>query len=104
MPSSGASARTVGARTRTAGVDDTVGPVTVDFLRVEIEAEFLAHHTREEAADRVLLPMGGAHDGSNRRTLRAGQHREHPGLFQARPAFAERHRFGLLLSRSMLFT
>src|SRR5260370_6869497 len=101
MPSSGAAARAGGARTRPAGVDDTVGPVTVDFLRVEIEAEFLAHHTREEAADRVLLPMGGAHDGSNRRTLRAGQHREHAGLFPARPPFPDRAAFDLRLAHPL---
>jgi hypothetical protein len=52
-------------------VNDTVDPVTVDLLRVEIEAELFAHHTSEEAADRVLLPIGRARDGSDLRSLRA---------------------------------
>ena len=38
----------------------------------------------------MLLPMGRAHDGSNRRSLWSAQHREHPSLFRARPAFASR--------------
>jgi hypothetical protein len=56
----------------------------------------------EEAADRVLLPMDRAHDGSNRRSLRSGQHRKHASLFRARPAFAPRASFGLRLDRAML--
>src|SRR5437588_3079486 len=78
--------RTAGIRARTAAVDNAIDPVTVDFLRAQIEAELLAHHPSEKAADRVLLPMGRAHDGSNRRSLRSAQHREHSILFRARPA------------------
>src|SRR5260370_34095432 len=94
--------RTAGIGARTAAVDDAIDPVTIDLLRGQIEAEPLAHHTSEEAADRMLLPMGRAHDGSNRRSLRSAQHREHSILFRARPAFADRARFGLRLTRTML--
>jgi hypothetical protein len=75
---------------RTAVLDDAIDPIAVDFLRAQIEPEPLAHHGSEEAADRVLLPMGRAHDGSNRRSLRSAQHREHASLFRARPAVAPR--------------
>jgi hypothetical protein len=38
-------------------VDDAIDPITtVDLVRLEIEAELFAHHTSEEAADRVLPP------------------------------------------------
>src|SRR5262249_30258828 len=40
---------------------DAIDPVTVNLLRAQIKAELLAHHPGEEAADRVLLPIGGAH-------------------------------------------
>src|SRR5207245_7938534 len=61
-----------------------------------------AHHTGEEAADGVLLPMGRAHDGSNRRSLRSAQHREHASLLRARSAIAPQASFGLRLARVML--
>jgi hypothetical protein len=53
-----------------ATVDDAIDPVAVDFLRAQIKAELLAHHASEEAAHRVLLPMGDAHNGRNGRSLR----------------------------------
>src|SRR6516225_6392519 len=102
--SSGATMRTAGIEARTAAVDDAIDPVTVDLLRAQIKAEPLAHHTSEEAADRMLLPMGRANDGSNRRSLRSTQHREHASLFRARPAVAPRATFGLRLARMMLLT
>jgi hypothetical protein len=49
-------------------VDDAIDPMTVEFLGLKIEAEPLAHHASEEAANRVLLPMGRADDGSYRRS------------------------------------
>src|SRR5262249_3644368 len=72
----------------TATVDDAIDPVTVDFVRAQIKAELLAHHASEEAAHRMLLPMGDADDGSNRCSLRPAQHGEHASLFRLRPAFA----------------
>jgi hypothetical protein len=36
------------------------------LLRDQCQAELLAHHTREEAADRVLLPTRRLHDGGDR--------------------------------------
>src|SRR5258708_12737623 len=94
--------RSGGIGTSPAAVDDAIDPVTIDLLRGQIEAEPLAHHTSEEAAHRMLLPMGRAHDGSNRRSLRPPQHREHSILFRARPPFADPSRFGLRLPRTML--
>src|SRR6266404_9656155 len=67
--SSRATVRWAGSGTSTAVVDDAIDPITVDLLRAQFEAEPLAHHTSEEAADRVLLPMGRAHDGSDRCSL-----------------------------------
>src|SRR5262245_65220070 len=75
--------------------------MTVDLLGLKIEAEFLAHHPSEEAADRMLLPMGRADDGSNGRSLRPAQHGEHASLFRARPAFARGASFGPRLARLM---
>src|SRR5262249_10896643 len=49
---------------------DAIDPVTGDFVRAQIKAELLAHHASEEAANRMLLPMGRAHNGGNRRSLR----------------------------------
>src|SRR5258707_14619559 len=52
----------------------------------------------------MLLPMGRAHDGGNRRSLWSAQHRKHASLFRTRPAVAPRASFGLRLARMMLFT
>src|SRR5215831_8967192 len=97
--SSCATARGAGSGLCTATVDDAIDPVTVNLLRAQIKVELLAHHASEEAADRVLLPMGRAHDGSNRRSLRPAQHGEHPSLF--RPAFARGASCSLRLARAM---
>src|SRR5262249_37837655 len=85
----------------TATVDDAIDPVTVDLLRAQFKAELFAHHASEEAADRVLLPMGRAHDGRNRRSLRPAQHGKHASLFRPWPAFARGAGFGLRLARPM---
>ena len=62
-------------------MNDAIDPVPIDFLGTQIKAELLAHHAGKEAADRVLLPMGRPHDGSNRRSLRSTQHRQNASLF-----------------------
>src|SRR5260370_39897058 len=80
--------RGAGSGLSTATVDDAIDPVPVDFLRVEIEATLLAHHASEEAAHRALLPIGDAHDGRNRRSLRSAQHGEHARLCRSLRAFA----------------
>jgi hypothetical protein len=42
-------------------VDDAIDPITtVDLVRLEIEAELLAHHTSEEAADQWVTRMMAA--------------------------------------------
>ena len=83
---------------------DAIDPMTVHLLGLKIEAELFAHHASEEAADRVLLPMGRAHDGRNRCSLRSAQHRQHASLFRARPAFMRRASLGLCLGRVMLLS
>jgi hypothetical protein len=58
-------------------VDDAINPVTVpNLLRAQVEAELLARHASKEATHRVLLPLGGAHDGGNRCSLCSAQQRE----------------------------
>src|SRR5262245_30202744 len=82
-----------------ATVADAIDPVPVDFLRAQIKAELFAHHPGEEAAHRVLLPMGDAHNGGNRYSLRLAQHGEHASLFRPWPAFGRGASFGLRLAR-----
>src|SRR5262245_13933290 len=79
--SSSATARGAGLRTGSAAGGDAIDPMTVDLFGLKIEAELLAHYASEEAADRVLLPIGRADDGGNRRSLRPAQHRQHASLF-----------------------
>src|SRR5262245_44657656 len=101
--SSSATARAAAIRTSTAARDDAIGPITaIGFLRAQFEAELLANHPGEEAADRVLLPMGGTHNGGNRCSLPSAQHRQHASLFRTRPAFARGAGFGLRLARRLL--
>src|SRR5438876_12192021 len=52
--SGSATMRTAGIGARTAAVDDAIGPVTVDFLRAQIEDKPLAHRL----ARVVLLASG----------------------------------------------
>src|SRR5262245_60721866 len=92
-------AMTRGAGSGSCTATDAIDPVTVDCLGAEIEAKLLAHHASEEAAHRVLLPMGDAHDGRNRRPLRPPQHGDHASLFRPWPAFARGTSFALRLSR-----
>src|SRR5262249_25574215 len=100
--------RSTGATTRgaesglcTATVDDAIDPLTVDLLRTQFKAELLAHHASEEAANRMLLPTGDAHNGRNRCSLRPAQHGEHASLFRPWPAFARGASFSLRLARAM---
>src|SRR5262249_40367391 len=99
--SSCAATRGAGSQPCSATVDDAIDPVPVDFLRAQIKAELLAHHPSEEAAHRMLLPMGDAHDGGNRCSLRPAYHGEHASLFRPWPAFARGASFGLSLARLM---
>ncbi len=43
-----------------------INALSPGLLRYQCQAELLAHHTRKEAADRVLLPAGRLHDGGDR--------------------------------------
>src|SRR5438034_8548962 len=93
--------RGAGSRLCTAPMNDAIDPFAVDFLRAQIEAKLLADHASKEAAHRVLLPIGRAHDGRNRRSLRPAQHGEHASLFRPWPAFARGASFTLRLARLM---
>src|SRR6185503_19687797 len=78
-----------GVGTGAAARDDAIDPITVaNLLRAQIEAELLANHPGEEAAHRVLLPLGRARDGGNRCSFRSAQQREDASLFRARPTLA----------------
>src|ERR1700731_1732843 len=44
----------------------TINAFGPGLLRYQGQAELLAHHTRKEAADRVLLPVSRLHDGGAR--------------------------------------
>src|SRR6202030_4548132 len=44
----------------------TINAFGPGLLRYQGQAELLAHHTRKEAADRVLLPTRRLHDGGDR--------------------------------------
>src|SRR4029077_15931881 len=68
--SSCATTRGTGSGLCPATVDDAIDPVPVDLLRAQIKAELFAHHPSEEAAHRVLLPMGRAHGGPTRASPR----------------------------------
>src|SRR5262245_48819260 len=82
-----ATARGAGSGPGITIVNDAIDPGPVDLLRAQIKAELLAHHPSEEAAHRVLLPMGRTDNGGNRRSLWSAQHRQHASLFRARLAF-----------------
>jgi hypothetical protein len=90
-----------GAGSGSCTATDAIDPVPVDFLRAQIKAKLFAHHACEEAAHRVLLPMGHAHDGGNRRPLRSAEHGEHASLFRPWPVFARGASFGLHLAPLM---
>ena len=47
------------------------------FLRFELEAELLAHHTGKEPAYRMLLPAGALHDAGNGGAARTTQQPQH---------------------------
>src|SRR5262249_39223027 len=94
--------RGAGSGLCTAAVDDAIDPLTATgFLRTQFKAELLANHPSEEAANRMLLPTGRTHDGSNRRSLRPAKHGEHASLFRPLPAFARGASFGLRPARLM---
>src|SRR5262249_49732459 len=101
MHSSCATTRGAGGGPCTSTEDDTIDPVTVHLLRAQSASQLLAHYPGKEASDRVLLPMGRAHDGGNRHPLRLAQHGEHASLFRPWPVFARGARFGLRLAGLM---
>ena len=59
---------------------DAVDPAFVGLFGNQIETELLADHTSEKAAHRMLLPMRGGHDRSNRRSRRRSQQRNDAGM------------------------
>src|SRR5262249_11972614 len=69
--SSCATPRRLGLRTGGAAGDDALARLTGDRPGAQFKPELVAHHASEEAAHRVPLPMGDAHDGSNGCPLRS---------------------------------
>src|SRR5450759_3108085 len=61
---------------------DAIDSLRASFFGHERQAEPLAHHACEEAADRVLLPIGRLHDGHDGCALPALQHLDDAGLFR----------------------
>src|SRR5262249_10580937 len=59
----------------------TIDAVTVGLLGEQRQAKLLAHHACKEAADRVLLPAGCLHDGSDRCPLGLSEQGEDRLLF-----------------------
>jgi hypothetical protein len=61
-------------------IDDGVDALFTWLLRQECQAEFFAHHSRKEAADRVGPPAGYLHYGRDGRPLLALEQRKHLSL------------------------
>src|SRR5260370_999532 len=61
-----ASRRDVGRRSLS--ILDAVEPAFVGLFGNQIETELLADNTSEKSAHRMLLPMSGGHDRSDRRS------------------------------------
>ena len=56
---------------RSLSILDAVDPAFVGLFGNQIETELLADHTSEKAAHRMLLPISGGHDCSDRRPRRS---------------------------------
>ena len=67
-----------------AGGDNPIDALALCLRGFERQPKLLAHHGGEEAAHRVRLPAGGAHDAGNRGAVRSVQQRKHPRLFRVR--------------------
>src|SRR5258705_4634399 len=72
-----ASRRDVGGRSLS--ILDAVDPAFVGLFGNQIETELLADNTSEKSAHRMLLPMSGGHDRSDRRSPPGAQHRDDKG-------------------------
>jgi hypothetical protein len=59
---------------------DAVDALFAGLLGDERQAELGAHHSGQEATDRVGLPAGCLHDGRDGRALFALERREHKSL------------------------
>ena len=60
--------------------DDAVDALFAGLLGDKSQAEFIAHHGCQKAADRVRLPASCLHHGGNGRALFAVEHRKHLSL------------------------
>src|SRR5258708_37151767 len=59
---------------------DSVDPALVRRLGNKIQTEFLADHTGEKTAHRMLLPFSCRHDSGDRSTGWCPQHRKNAGV------------------------
>src|SRR6266540_2598067 len=82
--------------------DDAIDPLLAGLLGHKVEAEFLAHHPGEEAADRMLLPTGRLYDGRNGCPLRPSEQFNDLVLLRVRVSFSRSRLAGssLRLARS----
>jgi hypothetical protein len=60
---------------------DAIDSTFVRLLGNKVEPEFLADDTGKKAAHRMLLPIRGSHDPSDRCARRRSQHCDDAGVF-----------------------
>src|SRR5258705_12052603 len=65
---------------RSLSILDAVDPTFVGLFGNQIETELLADDASEKSAHRMLLPMSGGHDRSDRRSRRGPQHCDDTGV------------------------
>ena len=63
------------------GADEADITLVADLLGNQVQLELLFDYASEEAAHRVLLPVGGVHDCCDGGALRLLQHLQHSRLF-----------------------
>src|SRR5258705_12921015 len=77
------SRRNVGRRSLS--ILDAVDPAFVGLFGNQIETELLADNTSEKSAHRMLLPMSGGHDRTDRRSPPGPQHCDDTGVLGIGP-------------------
>src|ERR1700730_4677634 len=70
---------------RSLSILDAVDPTFVGLFGNQIETELLADDASKKAAHRMLLPISGCHECSDRRSRRRPQHRNDAGVLGIGP-------------------
>src|SRR5260370_32332185 len=70
---------------RSLAILDSVDPALVRRFGNKIETEFLADHTGEKTAHRMLLPFRDRHDSGDRSSGWRPQHRKNAGVLGVGP-------------------